>query len=455
MTAMSPFVCPRVRNLSQRYLIAVMLISLLPLNLLAADDWPQWLGPNRASTWNAEGTISEFDANGPVVKWRIPISGGYAGPAVVDQRLFVMDYVRHEGDPSPNPDQRNELKGTERIHCIDAQTGDTIWTHKYNCPYKISYPAGPRVTPTVDEDVVYSLGAEGDLICLNTRNGKLVWSRNFAKDYRAETPLWGYCGHPLVDGDKLICIVCGEGSLVVAFDKQTGKELWRSLDAKTQGYSAPVIYNVGRTRQLMIWHPEGLVSLDPETGKVYWSEPLTPNYGMSIAVPRRSGDLIFVGGIVNQSMMLRLHKTRPKATLLWEGAKDVGIDPVHSTPYVEDGFMYGVTREGKLTAVRMDTGQVLWSNFDLMPDNRRAQSGTVFLVKNRDKFFLCNDSGELIIARMTPHAYREMGRIKLLEPTGDAFGRKVVWSHPAFANGCIFARNDKELICVSLSNADN
>lgn len=415
-----------------------------------ADDWPQWLGPERDSVWRETGIVDRFGTASPVVRWRTPLNGGYTGPAVADGRVFVMDYVT-QGDRTPSPDQRNKLEGTERVLCLDADTGKQLWKHEYVCPYEISYPAGPRATPTVDGELVYTLGAQGDLRCLEVATGNLVWSRNFPRDYQAETPLWGFCGHPLVDGDHLICIVGGPGSLVVAFDKRTGDERWRSLDAGQAGYSAPTIVQAGGVRQLLIWHATALASLDPATGKPYWSEPLDPNYGMSIVTPRMDENLVFVGGIVHKSMVVRLHREGPTAEVLWYGTNEIGIDPTHSTPFAENGHLYGVNKEGDICAMELQTGKVLWSNFDLMPERRRVHSGTVFAVKQADRFFLMTDSGELVIARMSPERYEEVSRVQLLEPTGDAMGRAVVWSHPAFANRCVYARNDKEIVCVSLA----
>ncbi len=281
-----------------------------------ADDWPQWLGPQRDSQWREDGIVSKFPEGGLTVKWRVPISGGYAGPAVAGHRVYVMDYVT-SGDQTPNPDQRNQLTGTERVLCFGADSGQLIWKHEYACPYEISYPAGPRATPTVDGQRVYTLGAEGDLCCLDAERGTLVWSRSFKRDFQAKTPIWGFCGHPLVDGDKLICIVGGPDCLVVALEKETGRELWRSLDAEQPGYSAPTIIEAGGRRQLLIWHPAALASLDPETGEPFWSEALDPNYGMSIVTPRVSGNLLFVGGIVNKSMMIQLDPNQPR---------DAGVD---------------------------------------------------------------------------------------------------------------------------------
>ena len=152
---------------------------------------------------------------------------GYSGPAVSDGKIYFADRSLAKGAANPNsPFERAEVTGNERLLCLDEKTGKTLWAHSYDSNYRISYAAGPRCTPTVDGELVYFLGAMGDLWCLETKSGKVVWEKHFLKDFKAQLPVWGFASHPLVDGDKLICYVGGdEGRTVVAFDKKTGKEL--------------------------------------------------------------------------------------------------------------------------------------------------------------------------------------------------------------------------------------
>ncbi len=200
-------------------------------------DWPQWLGSQRDSVWREDGIVDHIPSSGLKVQWRAPIAGGYAGPAVAENRVYVMDYVT-DGDQSNDPDKRNVLQGSERVLCLNASNGELLWKYEYACPYEISYAAGPRATPTVQGNRVYTLGAEGHLHCLDALSGEVVWSHDFKSQYGAKTPMWGFCGHPLVDGDRLICLVGSHGKLVMAFDRETGKELWRGLDGDEIGYSA-------------------------------------------------------------------------------------------------------------------------------------------------------------------------------------------------------------------------
>lgn len=422
------------------------------LGVCRADDWPQWLGPQRDSVWRETGIIETFPPEGPPVKWRTPIAGGYAGPAAADGRVYVMDYVTG-GDRTPDPNSRSNLKGEERVLCLSATDGRVLWKHAYDRPYQISYPAGPRATPTVDGDRVYTLGGEGDLFCLNAADGSVVWSHHFPREYGATTPTWGCCSHPLVLGDLLFCLVGGPGSVAVAFDKHTGKEVWRALSAKEPGYSTPTLIRVGDKPQLVIWHAESINGLDPATGRLYWSVPLDPNYGMSIVTPRQSGPYLFAGGIVNKSALLQLSADPSAAEVVWRGKRGVGIGPVMVTPFLEGEYLYGVDGKGELRCVKLATGEQLWTSYAATAGgDRGAHSACAFLVKQDDRFFLASETGDLIIARLSPEEYIEISRAKIIEPTGTTFGRSVWWSHPAFANRCVYARNDNELICVSLAD---
>jgi outer membrane protein assembly factor BamB len=410
------------------------------------------MGPSRDGSWREIGILEKFPDSGPTIKWRTKIGGGYAGPAVAGGRVYVMDYVRTAGDAKPDPNNRSAVEGTERVLCLSAADGQEIWKYEYDCPYKISYASGPRCTPTVDGSKVYTLGAEGKLLCLDAAKGKVIWSHDLKADYKAETPQWGFAGHPLVDGEKLICLVGGPGSVAVAFNKHTGKEIWKSISAKDQGYTAPTIIEAGGCRQLLIWHPEAICSLDPESGKEYWSVPLKPMYGMSIMAPRKFGDYLYAGGIGEVSMLLKLAKDKPAAELEWRGDNMSSVYSVCSTPLVdEDGTMYGVCQRGQLRAVEFSTGKRLWETLKPTTGERPLSSGTAFLVKNGDRHFIFSETGDLIIARLSPKEYTELSRTHLLDPTSDCFGRSVVWSHPAFADKCIFARNDKEIVCASLA----
>jgi len=432
----------------------VVALALLPVvaSLAQADDWPQWLGPKRDAIWRETGILEALPKDGPTVRWRAKVSGGFAGPAVAGGRVYVMDYLT-EGDNKKEIYERTDFKGSERIVCFSEADGKLLWEHKYDCNYTVSFPSGPRATPAVYDGKVYTVGTEGNLCCLDATDGKLFWKKDFKKDYNAKTPIWGFCGHPLVEGKLVYVITGGEGACVVAFDKDTGKEVWKALTAEEPGYSCPSIIEAGGVKQLIVWHASSINGLNPETGEKYWSVVIKPEYKMSIMAPRKYGDYLFAGGIYDQAVLLKLATDKPAVTEVWRGKKGNAVYPVNMTPFVDDGFIYGVDQPGQLMAVKLETAERVWETTQPVTGkgSKPAGSGTVFIVKNGERFFLFNEKGELIIARLTPKAYEEISRAKILAPTNTAFGRSVVWSHPAFANKCMFVRNDKEIVCVSLA----
>ncbi|NBW97428.1 MAG: pyrrolo-quinoline quinone [Planctomycetia bacterium] len=424
------------------------------------------MGPHRDGVWRETGVVTSIPADGLPVKWRVPVNGGYSGPAVAAGRVYLTDYDRPAGPLANAPNDRTELAGRERVLCFDAATGRLIWKHEYDRPYAISYASGPRCTPTVADGKVYALGAEGDLLCLDAATGAVAWAKNFGRDYGAPTPIWGFCGHPLVDGDRLFCLVGGAGSVAVAFDKDTGRELWRAVSASESGYCPPTLVEAAGTRQLLIWDADNLNALEPETGRVLWSQPLKPMYGMSIVSPQvadtKQGRVLFASGIGRVGALFALDAKEPGAKVLWRGEPKSAVYCANSTPFIDGDTLYGCDCDtGFLTAVDLATGARLWETGRPTMGERRGKHGTAFLVRHRpagdgaavaERTWLFSETGDLILANLTPTAYEELGRMHLVDPTNECFGRDVVWSHPAFAGRCVFARNDRELVCVTLAD---
>lgn len=429
--------------------IAAVLFALCFLErFAAADDWPQYMGPRRDNVWREGGLIDKLPREGLPVRWRAKVAGGYAGPAVADGRVFVADYVTTDNVKVANWD-RAKTSGTERILCFDEKTGAEQWRYEYPVTYTISYPAGPRCTPTVDGNRVYTLGAEGRLICFDVATGAALWSRELTQDYQVKAALWGYASHPLVDGDKLICVVGGKGSLAVAFDKLTGAEVWRSQDSLEQGYSPPTMIAAGGVRQLLFASSTKLLSIDPATGKLHWSMPFEATDGAVVMAPLQWRDYLYIGAYKNKNLLLKLSTESPAAEIVWGNKFKHGIAPMHAQPIVDDEAMYGFDDDGRLYAVEIPTGKRLWGTTEPL-GKRPVESGAAFIVRQRDRYFMFTENGDLITAALCPQGYEELSRTHVLDPTNNAYGRSVAWSPPAYANGHMYVRNDEECICVDL-----
>ena len=438
------------------------------------QEWSQWLGNQRDGVWREKDILEKFPPGGPKVLWRLPIGGGYSGPAVQGGRVFLTDRVLETGAKDPqNLFQRANSKGNERVFCFDAETGKTIWQHSYPCQYSISYPCGPRATPTVEGGQVFALGAMGNLCALDAKTGSLQWMVDFVKDYGANVPVWGFACHPLVFGETVICLVGGKDpeSMVIAFDRKTGKPKWKSLQLQNPqneiGYAPPTLIELGGKTHLIIWHPESVDCLDPVTGTKKWSIPFRLKANLSVPTPRLADGKLLVSSFYNGSMLLDLGKDATSAKLVWKGegkgerpGQTDGLHSIMPTPWIEGDLFFGVCSYGELRCLELATGKRIWSDLRATsaagpaPKEPTERWGNAFLVPHENRFFIFNEKGDLIIAKLSRSGYEEIDRTHVIEPTGSASGggpaRKIVWSHPAYAMRSMFVRNDKELLRVDL-----
>lgn len=455
-----------VRNMWQVFLGMSCLVGILVPHC-RADDWPRWMGPGMDGVWHETDTVDQFPDAGPPVLWRKEIGSGYAGPSVVGDQLFVMDRISKNEERTGDKVENNIKKagpiiGGERVRCLNTKTGEEVWSHSYDCEYKIAYPTGPRCTPAVAGDQVFTLGAMGRLICFNKADGEIVWEKELTSEYEAKPPVWGYASHPLVDGEMLLVPVGGKGSGVVAFNKNTGEEIWRAVTTMDICYAPLALFEPdGVERQLIFWHAEGITSLNPQTGDEYWNvkfpEERNPSQ-TAIATPMLSGNQLLIAEFYKGSLLLEIGSNPPSVTEKWRQHKmnpkgDDALNAMMATPLIKDGFAYGIGYNGRgqgvMRCTELATGAMKWSKGDWLA-KKPVAFATAFIVRNGEKYFLFNDIGELMIGKLTPDGFEELDRAKLLEPTSVARGRDVVWSHPAFADGKMFVRNDQEIICVDL-----
>lgn len=406
-----------------------------------ADDWPQWGGPQRDLIWRESGIVDRLPPGKQLPRmWSTPIGEGYSGPAVADGRVYITDYILESR--------------SERVLCLDAESGRILWKHEYPVGYTISYPAGPRSTPVVDDDRVYTIGAMGHMFCFNVADGKVIWSKNFVDDYETPIPIWGMVASPLVLENQLITLVGGTpGALVVSFDKRTGKELWRSLEDNQVGYCPPVLFEFDGIPQLIVWHPSAVSAVNPQNGKVYWEVPFDIRAGLTVPMPRQIGRRVFVTAFYNGPMMIEVEPGGQSASVVWKGSSnsEIKTDGLHSimpTPVVTDTHIYGVCSYGQLRCLDSQTGKRLWETTQATGQGRWWNA---FIIPHEDRYFIHNEQGDLIIANLTPQGYEELSRSQLVEPTRPVQRRMTIWSHPAFAMKSVFARNDREIVRVDLS----
>lgn len=424
-------------HMSPKTLLAASLILYpLPPAALHADDWPQWRGLNRDGACRETGLLETFPAGGLEVRWRAPVGWGFSSPVVAGGRVFLAD--AEVVQPKPK----------ERVHCFEETTGKALWTHSYEAAYPDwafdpAQESGPVATPVVRDGKVYTVGRLGHVFCLNAVKGDVLWQKNLETDYKVA---WSPgMPSPLIEGDLLILFTgVKPDACVVAFHKDTGKEVWRALD-ESLTFSSPVVIASGGKQQLIVWTQESVTSLDPMTGTTFWRERLLTGSDYVVSTPVFYKDRLLIGG-----MMFQMDPDKPAATVLWPDSKARSrrVFSHTSTAMCRGDHVFSAKSSGELICVEAGTGKQLWETAKVTDLKNGA---SIHLTPNGDSVLLYTDKGELIRARLTAQGYKEVSRTALLTPTFPFGGRNVAWSPPAYANRHIFVRSGKELICASLA----
>jgi outer membrane protein assembly factor BamB len=418
-----------------RTLGAALAVSFVLPAAVRADDWPQWRGPTRDGAWHETGLLQTFPAEGLKVRWRARAGWGFSSPVVARGRVYLTD------------SEVMKPKAKERIRCLDETTGKVLWTHRHDVAYENwafdpAQEIGPVATPIVGAGKLYALGRLGHLFCLDALNGAVHWQKDLQRDYQfafaAGAP------SPLIDGELLILLIGGKpGACMVALHKDTGKEVWKALD-ESLTFSSPIVVVSGGKKQLIVWTQESVTSLDPATGKTWWRQRLATSKEYAVSTPVFHKDRLLIGGL-----MMQLDRDQPKARILWPKSRVPSrrILSHTSTALMCGDLLFSARSSGELVCLDATTGHEVWSSAKVTDLKNGA---SIHLTQNGDTVLLYTDRGELIRARLTAKGYREISRARVLEPTLPFAGRKVAWAPPAYANGHIFARSGKEIVCASL-----
>jgi outer membrane protein assembly factor BamB len=396
-----------------------------------AGDWPQWLGPNRDGS--SPEIVRPWTAP-PKVAWRATVGEGHSSPVVAAGRLYL-----HFKTPS---------KDDEQITSYDAVTGTPGATFAYSrSSFGSPFGAGPRATPAVAGDgQVISFGVTGLLTAHRFAPGdQLDWTQRTLKEFHAPLLKFGVSASPIIDGDNAVVLVGGTGAGLVAYGRKSGQVAWKTLD-DAASYAAPIITEHGGRRQLVALTGDAVVSLDPATGELFWRHPFHDAINESSTTPLRTGDLIVASSVTLGSVALKLGTKDGKPTVT-EAWKNPALCCYFSTPIaVGDKYLYMVTGslvaamrnkpESTLNCVEAATGKVLWTK----PNVGKYHAALIRTGDN--KLIMHSDTGDLTMIDPDPKEYRELARAKVCGQT---------WAHPALANGRLYLRDDKELICLQLN----
>jgi outer membrane protein assembly factor BamB len=402
-------------------ILAVALQSLATPARLAAQDWPQFLGPDRTGTYRGPALSESWPAQGPKVLWRVPVGPGFSGPVVVQGRVILFHRI---GDQ-------------EVVDALDVRTGAPQWRYAYATTYRddFGFDEGPRAVPVVANGIIYTFGAEGQLHAIDLAKGTRIWSVDTLRTFGVPKGYFGAAGSPLVADGRVLANVGGPKAGIVAFDARTGKVLWTATTDGASYSSAAGVTIAGRRIAIFLTRA-GIVGLDPATGEVQFQRPWRARQAASVnvATPVVVGNLLFVSSEYGPGAgVFEINGSTLKE--LW--TSDEVLSNHYSTSVHHEGFLYGYHGRQEFgpsfRAVELRTGKVRWSQ-----DQFRA--GSVMLAGNR--LLILRESGELILAAASPDGFKPLVRAQILPA--------VVRAYPALSEGVLFARNEKTLVALNL-----
>jgi len=422
--------------------LAVFVILATGLASTAADQgqWPQWRGPNRDGVSTETGLLKSWPSGGPKLAWKADLGGvGYGSPVIANGKIFALAATDDA-----------EGKGEYAV-ALDAATGKQVW--KADMPasqggYSQNWGSGPRSTPTVDGDVVYALGARGDLLALNAVKGTKIWGTNLVKDFGGKVPSWGYSESVLIDGNKLLCTPGGKQGAILALDKKTGKKLWQSAGLEDgAGYSSIIAADIAGVPQYITQTMQAAVGVNAKNGKPLWRVAELKRSTAVIPTPVVYKDhAFFTSGYGAGCELLKLEsdsKGGTKATVVY--TKNPVLANHHG----------GVIRVGERIYGYSD--RLGWVCFDFMKGGEDAEWAS----KNLDKGSLTVADGNLycygqgkgtvVLADASPGGWKEKGRFEIPEKSKHPRRSGNIWSHPVVAGGKLFLRDHELLFAYDIA----
>lgn len=422
------------------------------------DDWPEFLGKNRDGKSNEKGILTDWRDGKLKIKWTRPLKESYGIGSVADGRYFQFDRVAD-----------NEV-----LTCLNAESGEELWSKSYPTTYRdlYGYNGGPRTSPVIDQDRVYTYGAAGELRCYAIADGKLIWNRNTSKDFGVIQNFFGVGSTPVIFDDLIIAmvggspeesksvpsgaldLVVGNGSAIVAFEKLSGKIRYKLSD-DLASYSSPVISKINGKNLCFAFCRAGLICFDPATGKESFNYPWRDSKLESVNAsnPVVVGDQVFISETYGPGSSL-LKVTPEKFEVVWKDEKRSRVRAMQThwnTAIHHDGFLYGSsgrhTNNAVLKCIDFKTGREKWS----VP--RLTRSSLLYI----DGHFICiTEAGRLFLFKASPEKFEVVTEIRLdlKSPEGADPSDKLLsypcWAAPIVSHGLLYVRGDRHLTCLDL-----
>ena len=394
---------------------AFLSFLLLPL---ASAEWNQWLGPNRDGKSPETGLLAVWPESGPKQVWQVESLGaGFSSLAVASGKLFTQGVKN----------------GKQFLIALDADTGETVWETEHGRPYSNRRGGGPRGTPTVDDGRVYALGGGGNLICVDASTGAKIWEKHLLKTYGARNINWGISESPLIDGNRIVVNAGGRGASIVALDKATGKELWKTQSDEA-GYSSGVAVEIDGVRQYLFFTGEAAVGVLATNGELLWRYKPVSNSTANVATPIVRDNLVFFSSSYGTGCaLLRLDSTGGSTTAS-EVYFNRDMRNHYSNSVLIDDHLYGFS--GRiLTAMEFETGELAW---------RDRSVGKGQMIHADGRFYILSDDGVVGLVEPNPSEYREVSRFEIGSrdyPT---------WTLPVISEGTLYLRDQERLYAYNI-----
>lgn len=405
--------------------VSALVFTGITCQLATAADWPQFLGPSRNGISTETGLIESWPAAGVKEVWRAKGGVGMSGLAIQGGRLTTL--VQQEGQ--------------QWLVSIDAKTGQSQWKTALAPEYKDRQGDGPRATPTLAGELVFAFTGDGTLAAVNAADGKIRWSHNVVQELGGKVADYGMSSSPLVADDLVVVTAGAPKACVAAYRTSTGERAWTAGDDAT-GYSSPVMLDLRGRKQLVVFTGSSALGLEPKQGQILWRYAYETDYDCNIATPVAvDGNVLISSGENHGSVLLKIMPSGDKFEVqeVWqsEGPRSA-LRSEWQTPILLAGKLYGLDNIGSagpvthLTCLDAATGKPLW---------QQPRFGKSNLIAADGKLIFSTMAGELVLVRATPKAFEEIGRQMVLGPTRQA---------PALANGLVYLRDDKEIVCLDL-----
>ena len=389
---------------------------------LDARDWPQFLGPERDNRLRGVHLEPDWTRHPPREIWRRPVGAAWSSFAVVDGRAITQEQHGPE----------------EQVVCYDLATGRKLWQHADSTRYESAIAGvGPRATPTIAVDRVFTLGATGILNCLDLGTGAQIWSRDILADNRAEANVWGISCSPLVL-DTLVVVSAGgpdERSLV-AYHRQTGAFVWGGGSDRA-GYSSPRLVTLAGREQILIFNSHSVVAHDPHSGVPLWRQPWDQVQCVANPLPLPENRVLVSTGYGIGARLYHVNAAPGgglTSNIVWKSPR---LKAKFANMVYRDGFVYGLD-DGVLVCLDPQNGKRLW---------KRGRYGHGQLILIGDVLLIMSESGDVVLVEARPDRHVELARMT-------AFAGKT-WNPPSFAAPYLLVRTDSEAVCYELALANN